>query len=52
MIAAAVGVPPEQFFALSYGYKERVPHPLLRDLMEVGGVPDTEEGRSRSPQRN
>lgn len=44
MIAAAVGVPPEQFFALAYGFKKQVTHPLLRGLMEVGGAPDAEEG--------
>jgi transcriptional regulator with XRE-family HTH domain len=37
MIAAAVGVSPEEFFSLAYRLKKRPSNPLLKELLEIEG---------------
>jgi transcriptional regulator with XRE-family HTH domain len=47
MIAAAVGVKPEEFFSLAYRLKKRPTNSLVKELMEAEGAAVAEEQETR-----
>jgi transcriptional regulator with XRE-family HTH domain len=47
MIAAAVGVKPDDFLSLAYRLKKRTTNPLVKELMETDGAAEAEEQELR-----